>query len=153
MPPSWAQSPLCQSQIPAPVRLAATPWLPVPRESAAQIEIASAPDSMVQTEPAFVHELMRRIVDEDSARTDWEEAVGTYAGTDTLLQKTLHPMRDVLDRDAEGMEKAIRDIQAAALDRVSYCVIANGIDNPCGDVEKTLAKCDEWVTVAAACLS
>lgn len=96
---------------------------------------------------------LRPMTQHVSAWTDWEEAVGTYAGTDTLLQKTLHPMRDVLDRDAEGMEKAIRDIQAAALDRVSYCVIANGIDNPCGDVEKTLAKCDEWVTVAAACLS
>ncbi len=87
-----------------------------------------------------------------SAWTDWEEAVGTYAGTDTLLQKTLHPMRES-STGMEGMEKAIRDIQAAALDRVSYCVIANGIDNPCGDVEKTLAKCDEWVKVAAACLS
>ena len=51
------------------------------------------------------------------------------------------------------MANVIRNIQATAGDHVGYCLIANGIDNPSGDTGRTLAKCDEWVAVAATCLS
>jgi hypothetical protein len=96
---------------------------------------------------------LRPVTQHVSAWTDWATAVRTYAGTNTLLQKTLHPMRDVLDRDADGMAEVIRGIKKTAGDRVSWCLIANGIDNACGDMEKSLSTCDEWVVVAAACLS
>jgi uroporphyrinogen-III decarboxylase len=81
--------------------------------------------------------------------TDLDTAVRIYEGTPTLLQKTLHPLRDVLDRDADGMAEVLRGIRKLADGRVKYCVIANGIDNPTGNMALTLSKCDQWVGVAA----
>ena len=81
--------------------------------------------------------------------TDLDTAVRIYEGTPTLLQKTLHPLRDVLDRDADGMAEVLKGIRRLADGRVKYCVIANGIDSPTGDMALTLSKCDQWVGVAA----
>ena len=81
--------------------------------------------------------------------TDLAEAVRIYAGTSTFLQKTLHPLRDVVELDAEGMASVLRGIRRLADGRVKYCVIANGIDSASDDVQGTLAKCDEWLQVAA----
>ena len=81
--------------------------------------------------------------------TSLAEAVRVYSGTPTCLQKTLHPLRDVLEQDAKGMRTVLENIRALADGRVKYCVIANGIDSPDGDVEATLAKCDQWVETAA----
>jgi len=88
-----------------------------------------------------------------SAWTDWETAVRTYAGTETVLQKTLHPMRDVLDRDEAGMMEVIRNIQGVAGEKVGYCLIANGIDSASGDLEGTMAACDRWAGVATTCFA
>ncbi|MFZ4618236.1 MAG: uroporphyrinogen decarboxylase family protein [Rectinemataceae bacterium] len=93
---------------------------------------------------------LRPMVQHISAWTDWDKAVETFAGTDTILQKTLHPLRDVIDRDEGGMEEVIDGIRATAADRVAYCIIANGIDVPNGDLEGILATCDRWVTVASS---
>lgn len=81
--------------------------------------------------------------------TDLEKAVHIYGGTSTLLQKTLHPLRDVLELDADGMAAVLKGIRGFAEGRVKYCVIANGIDNPTRDMALTLSQCDQWVGVAA----
>ena len=96
---------------------------------------------------------LRPVTQHISAWTDWETAVETFAGTDTVLQKTLHPMRDVLGRDAPGMTRVMKGIQSTAGDRVKYCLVANGIDNPSGNLGATLAACDEWVAAAARCMN
>ena len=88
-----------------------------------------------------------------SAWTDFETAVRIYMGTDTVLQKTLHPLRDVLDQDEAGMVEVIRTIQAVAGGKVKYCLIANGIDSVSGDLEGTLTACDRWVGAASTCFA
>jgi uroporphyrinogen-III decarboxylase len=96
---------------------------------------------------------LRPMVQHVSAWTDWATAVRIFKGTDTLLQKTLHPLKDVLELDARGMASVICEIMATADGQVDYCLIANGIDSPAGNLEATLASCDRWVEVAAGCLN
>jgi hypothetical protein len=51
------------------------------------------------------------------------------------------------------MTGVIRDICLTAGDRVKYCLIADGIDNPSGEPGRILSRCDERVAAAAACLN
>ena len=57
---------------------------------------------------------LRPLTQHVGAWTDWEVALWKYVGSRTLLQQTLHSMRDVLDRDLVGMKDLIRSIRAAA---------------------------------------
>ena len=84
--------------------------------------------------------------------TDLATAVRVYSGTKTLLQKTLHPLKDVLEPEAAGMDAILRQIRSITEGKVDYSVIANGIDSPTGNYEETLAKCDQWVEAADRCL-
>lgn len=80
--------------------------------------------------------------------TDLSEAVRVYQDTDTHIQKTLHPLKDVVESSPTEMRQSLKTIKATCGEAVDYSVIANAIDVANGDTEATLRKCDEWVAVA-----